>query len=139
MTGPTQQRGSRADAGIAALPAIKFLKRTVPEILDGSKTLEARPRSEPWIGRIRDADQARLTYGPMRGAPTVFAVARIRSVEVRGFETATQEDLVRIGPEWAGRGAADFTAAYADWYAKEQARGYAVAWISFEVDPGWSP
>lgn len=139
MTVLARQSGSRDDAGIAALPAIKFLKRTVPDILDGSKTLEARPRSEPWIRRIRDAPRARLTYGPMRGAPTVFAVARICSVEVRGFGTATQDDLGRIGPDWAGRGTEDFTAAYADWYAKELARGYAVAWISFEVDPGWSP
>jgi hypothetical protein len=139
VTGFTHESGSRDEAGIATLPTIKFLKRTVPDILDGSKTLEARPRSEPWIRRIRDAPRARLTYGPMRGAPTVFAVARIRSVEVRGFETATQEDLGRIGPDWAGRGTADFSAAYADWYAKELGRGYAVAWISFEVDRGWSP
>lgn len=137
MTGPTRQGGTRDDA--SAFPAIKFLKQTVPEILDGSKTLEARPRSAPWIQRIQNAQRARLTYGPMIGSPTVFSVARIRSVEIRGFGTATQEDLGRIGPDWAGRAPADFAAAYGDWYAKELARGYSVAWISFEVDPEWSP
>lgn len=140
MTGLARQ-GGQADGGpgIAMLPSVKFLKRTVPGILDGSKTLEARPRSDAWIRRIQRSDRARLTYGPMMGAPTVFAVARVLAVEIRGFETATREDVDRIGAEWAGRDAGEFAAAYADWYAKELAKGYAVAWISFEIDKEWSP
>ena len=139
MTGPGRQPLAGDGSGIAHLPPIKFLKRTVPDIMDGSKTLEARPRSEPWIRKIQESERARLTYGPMMGAPTVFAVARILAVQVRGFETATREDIDRIGAQWAGRDAGEFAAAYAEWYAKDLAKGYAVAWISFEVDPGWSP
>ena len=140
MTGPARQ-GSQAHGspGAAGLPAIKFLKQTVPAILDGSKTLEPRPRSDAWIRGIQRSDRAKLTYGPMMGAPTVFGVARILSVEVRGFETATRPDVDRIGAEWAGRDTGEFIAAYAGWYARELAKGYAVAWISFAIDREWSP
>ncbi|MGH8904006.1 MAG: hypothetical protein ACRDYA_20595 [Egibacteraceae bacterium] len=116
------------------LPAVKFFKSAVEDILSGAKTLEPRPRSTAWIKRLETSDRARLTYGPRMGAPTVFAVARILDVVVRAFETATQEDVDRIGSDWKGRDPVEFIAAYTDWYRKELDKGYLVAWISFEVD-----
>jgi hypothetical protein len=127
------------EPGLPALPAIKFFKNTVPDILSGGKTLEPRPRSDSWITTIQSAARARLTYGPRMGAQTVFAIARIISVEIRGLETATQEDVDRIGSHLAGRDPAEFAAAYTRWYGKELAKGYRVAWVSFEVDQEASP
>lgn len=118
----------------SALPAIKFFKNAVPDILSGAKTLEPRPRGDIWIKTIQKAPRARLTYGPRMGAPTVFAIARIISVQIRGLETATQEDVDRIGSHWAGRDPAEFVSTYTRWYARELDKGYHVAWVSFEVD-----
>lgn len=123
-----------AQPGPGELPAIKFFKSAVEDILSGAKTLEPRPRSAGWIKRLEAFDRARLTYGPRMGAPTLFAVARILEVVVRPFETATQEDVDRVGSEWKGRDPAEFIAVYTDWYCKELDKGYPVAWISFEVD-----
>lgn len=124
---------------LPATPVIKFFKDAAPDILSGGKTLEPRPRSDSWIKRIQGARHVRLTYGPMMGTQTVFAVARIISVEIRSLETATQQDVDRIGSHWTGRDPAEFVAAYTHWYARELAKGYQVAWVSFEVDQAASP
>lgn len=116
------------------LPTIKFYKDAVQDILDGRKTLEPRPRSHAWISRIEAAGRAHLTYGPRAGKPTIFATARIVGVELRGFETATADDLRLIGYDWPNRTVEEFVAVYTDWFAKELARGYPVAWIKFEVE-----
>jgi hypothetical protein len=121
------------------MPAIKFFKDAAPDILSGGKTLEPRPRSDSWIKRIKGAPHVRLTYGPMMGAQTVFGIARIISVEIRGLETATQQDVDRIGSHWTGRDPAEFVAAYTRWYARELAKGYQVAWVSFEVGQAAGP
>ena len=126
-------------AGISSLPAIKFFKNTAAEILEGRKTVEPRPRSAAWITRIRRATHARLTYGPMMGAATVFAVARIDSVEIRGFGTATRADVDQIGHDWPGRTVDDFVRTYTGYFAAELAKGYEVAWITFTVDPELTP
>lgn len=124
---------------IAKLPVIKFFKKAVDDILAGAKTLEPRPRGEAWITRVQRSSHVRLTYGPMMGTQTVFAVARILHVEIRGLDTATQADVDRIGADWVGRDPAEFVAKYTEWYAKELAKGYCVAWISFAVDPDVRP
>jgi hypothetical protein len=124
---------------ISKFPAIKFFKNTAAEILEGRKTLEPRPRSPAWITRVQGASHARLTYGPMMGAATVFAVARIDSVEIRGFGTATRADIDRIGHGWPGRTVDDFVQTYTGYFAAELAKGYEVAWIRFTVDPELSP
>ncbi|MGW6918028.1 ASCH domain-containing protein [Kitasatospora sp. NPDC054939] len=118
---------------LADLPAVKFFKDAVDDILTGRKTLEPRPRSAAWGRRIAAADRIRLTYGPRYGAPTVFAVAKVLSVETRPFATATQADVDRIGYGWLGRDPADFVEEYTAWYAKELAKGYPVVWITFAV------
>ncbi|MGH3710294.1 MAG: ASCH domain-containing protein [Pseudonocardiaceae bacterium] len=115
------------------LPAIKFFKDAVEDILVGRKTLEPRPRSLPWISRLQKAGQALLTYGPRFGAPTVFATARIVDVAVRSFDSVTPEDLGRIGYGWADRSCEEFVAEYTRWFARELEKNYPVAWIRFEV------
>jgi len=117
----------------AVLPAIKFFKDAVEDILAGRKTLEPRPRSPSWIERLEKVGQASLTYGPRFGAPTVFATARITDVTVRPFGSVTVEDLARIGYGWSDRSCKEFVVEYTRWFAKELAKGYPVAWISFEV------
>jgi hypothetical protein len=119
--------------GRGVLPAIKVMKYQVEDILSGGKTLEPRPRGEAWIARIQTARRAQLTWGPRMGAPTVFAIAQITSVEIRGFETATQADVDRVGSQWKGRPVADFVAEYTAWFAKDLNKGHRVAWISFDV------
>jgi hypothetical protein len=126
-------------ADISKLPAIKFFKNTAGEILEGRKTLEPRPRGPAWIIRMQGASHVRLTYGPMMGAATVFAVARIDSVEVRGFGTATRVDIDQIGHDWPGRTVDDFEQTYTEYFASELAKGYEVAWVRFTVDPELSP
>jgi ASCH domain len=117
----------------ASLPTIKFFKDAVADILAGIKTLEPRPRSMPWIRRLDRAGCASLAYGPRVGAPTVFAVARITGITLRAFETATAADLRRIGTPWRDRSPEEFSDEYNRWFAKELAKGYPVAWISFEL------
>ncbi|MGW4891653.1 ASCH domain-containing protein [Kitasatospora sp. NPDC004240] len=129
---------SKAQQDLAELPAVKFFKDAVEDILAGRKTLEPRPRSVAWGRRIASADHIRLTYGPRYGAPTVFAVAKVLSVETRPFETATREDVDRIGYGWLGRDPADFAREYTEWYAKELAKGYPVVWITFSLDEALS-
>ncbi len=131
---PVDRMGRSARSDLDQLPAVKFFKSAVADILSGAKTLEPRPRSAAWVKRAATSDRARLTYGPRRGAPTVFAVARVVEVVVRPFETATQEDVDRVGSDWKGRDPAEFIAVYTDWYRKELDKGYPVAWISFEVE-----
>jgi len=114
-------------------PAIKFLKHSAEDILAGKKTLEPRPRSLRWIERIEKADVVDLTYGPRMGAPTIFATAKIEKVEIRPFDTITPDDLKRVGYGWELRTVAEFISAYTEWYAKELAKGYPVAWIYFTV------
>jgi hypothetical protein len=121
---------------IQRLPAIKFFKDAVDDILSGAKTLEPRPRSEAWIRKISASSKVRMTYGPRMGAPFTFAVAAVLDVAVRGLETATQEDVDRIGSTWKGKDPAFFIREYTAWYRKELDKGYPVAWISFEVIPG---
>lgn len=122
---------------IAELPAIKFLKETVPDIVSGAKTLEARCRSQSWVSKIQKTERTRFTFGPRMGAPTTFAIAHINSVEIRGFDTATRVDVDRIGAEWVERPIDEFVTGYTDWYAKELAKGYPVAWIAFTVEETW--
>jgi hypothetical protein len=114
-------------------PAIKFLKRSTEDILSGRKTLELRARSIGWIERIQRADIVDLTYGPRMSRPTVFATAKIEKVEIRPFDTITPDDLKRIGYGWELRTIDEFIPAYTEWYAKELAKGYPVAWIYFSV------
>ncbi len=104
------------------LPAIKFFKDAVADILAGRKTLEPRPRSLSWIRRLEKAGQASLTYGPRFGAPTVFAIARITDITVRPFDSAAPEDLMRIGYGWAERSCEEFLIEYKSWFAKELAK-----------------
>ncbi|MGH3794975.1 MAG: ASCH domain-containing protein [Pseudonocardiaceae bacterium] len=117
----------------AATPTIKFFKETVEDVLAGRKTLEPRPRTLTWIKRLERAGRASLTYGPRFGAPTVFAAARITDITIRPFETATSQDLERIGTDWRGKSVERFVREYTRWFEKELAKGYPVAWISFEV------
>ena len=125
-------RVSRASTRVV-VPAMKFFKDAVEDILAGRKTLEPRPRSASWIERLEKVGQASLTYGPRFGAPTVFATARIVDVTVRPFESVTVEDLARIGYGWADRSCEEFVVEYTRWFAKELEKAYPVAWISFEV------
>ncbi|MBX6722937.1 MAG: hypothetical protein IRY92_06855, partial [Dactylosporangium sp.] len=46
----------------------------------------------------------------------------------------TADDLRLIGYDWPNRTVEEFVAVYTDWFAKELARGYPVAWIKFEVE-----
>ena len=116
-----------------ALPAIKFFKDAVEDILAGRKTLEPRPRSPSWTSRLEKVGQASFTYGPRFGAPTVFATARIIDITVRPFDSATLDDLRRIGYDWANRSREEFVTEYTSWFTRELEKGYPVAWISFEV------
>lgn len=115
------------------IPAIKFFKDAVEDVLAGHKTLEPRPRTVAWIKRLERAGRASLTYGPRFGAPTVFATARITDITIRSFETATSEDLERIGTAWRGENPERFVREYTRWFEKQLTKGYPVAWISFEV------
>ncbi|MGQ0777091.1 MAG: ASCH domain-containing protein [Pseudonocardiales bacterium] len=115
------------------LPAIKFFKDAVEDILAGIKTLEPRPRTLAWIKRLEQAGCASLTYGPRFGAPTIFAKARITDVTIRPFETVTPQDLVRIGTAWRSESVESFISEYTRWFKNELDKGYPVAWISFEV------
>ncbi|MBV9728701.1 MAG: ASCH domain-containing protein [Pseudonocardiales bacterium] len=117
----------------ATLPAIKFFKDAIEDILAGRKTLGPRPRSLSWTRRLEKVGQALLTYGPRFGAPTVFAVVRITDITVRPFDSVTLEDLMHIGYDWADRGCEEFVAEYTRWFTKELEKNYPVAWISFEV------
>lgn len=117
----------------ATLPAIKFFKDAVDDILTGRKTLEPRPRSLPWIRRLEKVGQASFTYGPRFGVPTIFATACITDITVRPFDTVTLEDLRRIGYDWADRSREEFVMEYTRWFARELEKNYPVAWIGFEV------
>jgi hypothetical protein len=117
-------------ASLETLPTIKFYKDAVTDILSGQKTLDPRPRSLSWIRR---AGHAALTYGPRFGKSTVFAVARITDITLRPFETADSRDLARIGSKWQEGTPEAFAHEYTRWFAKELAKGYPVAWISFEI------
>lgn len=112
---------------------IKFYKDAVPDILAGRKTLEARPRSPSWIRRVQAAKCARFTYGPRFGSQTVFARAKIISVSVRPFETATREDLESIALGWETRTSVEFAREYERWFESDLSKGYPVVWISFKV------
>ena len=101
------------------LPAIKFFKDAVEDILAGRKTLEPRPRSTSWTSRLEKVGQASFTYGPRFGAPTVFATARIINITVRPFGSATPDDLRRIGYNWANRSREEFVAEYTSWFTRE--------------------
>lgn len=115
------------------LPVIKPFKDAVADILAGRKTLEPRPRSLSWIRRLEKVGQASFMYGPRFGAPTVFAIARITDITVRPFDSATPEDLTHIGYDWTERGCEEFVVEYTNWFAKELAKNYPVAWIRFAV------
>lgn len=117
----------------AAIPAIKFFKDAVDDVLAGRKTLEPRPRTLAWIKRLERAGFASLTYGPRFGAPTVFATARITDITIRPFETATEKDLERIGAAWHDESPERFIREYTQWFRTELAKGYPVAWIGFEI------
>lgn len=117
----------------AKLPVIKFYKDAVADILTGRKTLEPRPRSATWIRRLEQAGYAALSYGPRYGAPIVFARVRITDVTLRPFDSATNADLARIGGPWPECPLEQFIDEYQRWFVKELAKGYPVAWISFQV------
>lgn len=112
---------------------LKFLKDQIGYVLDGSKTLEPRPRSQRWIQQIMQADEIELTWGPRFSPPRVFAIAKIERVEVRPFETTTKEDLLRISRGWEDKQPGEFIQIHNEWYAKELAKGYPVVWVYFEV------
>ena len=107
-----------------SIPSIKFYKDAVDDIIDGRKTLEPRSRTAVWIRRLERAGLASLTYGPWFGKPTVFATARITDITIRPFETATADDLQRIGTSWQGERPGRFVHEYTRWFAKELAKGY---------------
>ncbi|HEU5187574.1 MAG TPA: hypothetical protein VFT87_03655 [Candidatus Saccharimonadales bacterium] len=114
-------------------PQIKFLKAAVPEILDGRKTAEARPRSVRWIDKISNAEIVELTWGARFATPTVFARARLEQVDVKTFAEATQEDVKRFGGRWHDVPVARFVTELEQWYAKELLKGHPVAWIYFTL------
>lgn len=119
--------------GTKRRPQLKFLKDQIGYVMDGSKTLEPRPRSQRWIQRILQADEIELTYGPRFSPPRVFAIAKIEKVEVRPFETTTKDDLIRISRGWEDKKSEEFIQVHNEWYAKELAKGYPIVWIYFEV------
>ncbi|HAN09077.1 MAG TPA: hypothetical protein DCP90_00505 [Clostridiales bacterium] len=112
---------------------IKFYKDIIPEILVGKKTLEVRPRSLSFLKKAQNSEYAYLTYGPRFGAPTVFAKAKIEDVEVRPFESVTEDDLVQIGYDWSNRPREEFINEYTDWFSKELDKGYEPVWVHFNV------
>lgn len=114
-------------------PQIKFYKDAVPDIVSGQKTLEPRPRSDRWIKKVSEAKEAYFTYGPRIGTPKIFAKAEIVKVEIRPFETATQEDLKKIALGWQDKTPQAFIREYTKWFAKELAKDYQVAWIYFKL------
>ncbi len=114
-------------------PQIKFYKDAVPDIVLGNKTLEPRPRNLKWINRIMEANEVDFTFGPRFGVPKIFATAQILKVEIRPFETTTKEDLIRIALEWQNKTPEEFIKTYNSWFAKDLAKGYAVAWIYFKL------
>lgn len=54
-------------------------------------------------------------------------------ITVRPFDNVTPEDLTRIGYDWTERGCEEFVVEYENWFAKELAKNYPVAWIRFAV------
>lgn len=114
-------------------PQLKFLKNQVGYVLSGKKTLEPRPRSRSWTEKILKADELELTYGPRFAHPKVFALAKIEKVEVRPFETTTQDDLVRISRGWEDKDPEEFIKVHNEWYSKELAKGYPVVWVYFKI------
>jgi len=114
-------------------PQLKFLKDQVGCVLNGSKTLEPRPRSRRWIERISKVDEIELTYGPRFSPPKVFALAKLEKVEVRPFETTTKGDLIRISRGWKHKEPEEFIKVHNEWYSKELAKGYPVVWIFFRI------
>lgn len=114
-------------------PQVKFYKDAVPDILAGRKTIEPRPRSASWIRRINRATVIDLTYGPRMGPAIVFATAKVLSLEIRPFESVTEEDLRGIALGWETRTVEDFIAEYTRWFVRELDRGYPVAWIHFRL------
>lgn len=114
-------------------PQIKYLKSQVPDILSGAKTLDPRPRSPQWIDRIENAGTVNLTWGPRFKPPQIFAIAKIEKIEIRPFETIKEEDIPKIGSHWVDKTKEDFIKDYSEWYAKELAKGYPVAWIYFRL------
>lgn len=114
-------------------PQLKFLKDQVGYVLDGKKTLEPRPRSHQWIDRLSEAEEIELTYGPRFAPPKVFARAKIEGIEVRPFETVTQEDLEQISRGWEDKTPEEFARVHNEWYAKELAKGYPVVWVYFKI------
>lgn len=109
---------------------LKFLKDQVVDVLSGEKTLEPRPRSHGWIERFAKAELIDLTYGPRFKPPIVFATARLLKLEVRPFETTTQDDLLQIARGWEARTPSEFIEEHNRWYADELAKGYEVAPLS---------
>jgi hypothetical protein len=115
------------------LPQIKFLKKSMPEILAGTKTMEARPRSPRWINNFYEGQLVELTYGARFKAPIVFATARIEQIAVKPFADATEEDVKRFGGGWHEKGITAFVAEHERWYADEFAKDYPVVWIYFKL------
>jgi hypothetical protein len=124
---------------LIAVPSIKFYKDAIAGILNGDKTLEPRPRSMSWIRRLQRSQRVHLTYGPRFGPPSVFAVAQITDITLRPFDTATPDDLERVGAKWRGRRPDEFVAEYTKWFRLELGKGYPVAWISFQVCERYPP
>lgn len=114
-------------------PQLKFLKDQVGYVLDGKKTLEPRPRSHQWIDRLSEAEEIDLTYGPRFAPPKVFARVKIERIEVRPFDTVTQEDLKQISRGWEDKTPEEFARVHNEWYAKELAKGYPVVWVYFKI------
>lgn len=116
-----------------SIPQIKFYKDAAPDILSGKKTLEPRPRSTRWIGKISEAKYVNFTYGPRIGTPKIFARAEILNVETRPFESIRPKDLTKVGLGWKNKTPHEFIEEYKKWFSKELKRGYPVAWIYFRI------
>ncbi len=112
---------------------LKFLKDQIGHVLDGSKTIEIRPRSRNWIERIAGADLIDLTYGARFKPPTIFATAKLLKIEIRAFESTKKEDLKKLSIRWKDKEPQEFIDVHNEWYKKELKKGYPVAWIHYQV------
>lgn len=112
---------------------LKFFKDQVPFILSGKMTLEPRPRNESWIKNLMNTKEIQLTYGSRFRPPKVFAIAQVKKVEIRPFESVTKSDLKKISRGWEKKTPKEYAHEHISWFRKELTKGYLVAWIYFKV------
>ncbi len=113
--------------------SIKFYKDTIADIINGTKTLDVRPRSNRWINSVKNSKYVKLTSGPRFKKPMTFAIAKISLVEMRPFETITKSDLLLLEKKWHNQTTEVFIKDYTDWFVSDLAKGFEVAWIYFYV------